>query len=141
MLKAILADHNLAGHLRALHDRIWLSPPWTELWQALSIRVETFESLGISPTLDDRSLWRYCQQEGLVLFTANRNSDGESSLNAALRDECTLDSLPVITLGDENRLWQDNRYAIQVAKRILEILYDIEQYLGAGRLYVPEPAR
>jgi hypothetical protein len=137
MLKAILADHNLAGHLRALHSRVWLSPEWNEFWQSLAIRIETYESMGLDTTTPDDELWRFCQREGMILFTANRNHDGDTSLDATIRRECTLDSLPVITLSDDQYFWHDPNYSRRVAIEILQVCMDVTRYLGTGRIYVP----
>ncbi|MCI0378721.1 MAG: hypothetical protein L0215_14025 [Gemmataceae bacterium] len=46
-------------------------------------------------------------------------------------------SLPVITFADPDRFLRDKAYAATTADRILEILFDIENFLGTGRLYVP----
>jgi hypothetical protein len=138
MLKAILADHNLAGHLRALHRRVWLSPEWIEIWQSLAIRIETLETLGLDPKTPDDVIWRLCQDMGWILFTANRNRDGDASLNATMQRENTLDSFPIVTVSDADRIWNDSNFAREVADKTLEICMDIHKYLGAGRLFVPK---
>ena len=44
---------------------------------------------------------------------------------------------PVPTLANDQRVLRDRPYAEAVADRLLEILFDIDNYRGTGRLYVP----
>ena len=62
---------------------------------------------------------------------------GEDSLEQVLREENTSDSLPVIAIGDPDRLLADRVYRNRCVDRILIILVDIENFMGAGRLFVP----
>ena len=80
---------------------IWLTDTWRELWFDLSISVESFESLGLR---SDATIWRTCQEQKLILITANRNADGPSSLETVIRDENQPESLPVMTLADARRV-------------------------------------
>ena len=73
----------------------------------------------------------------IVLFTANRNDDGPDSLETTIRTLNRPGLLPVITLADADRILRDKNYAATVADRVLELLFDMDQYLGSGRLYVP----
>jgi len=82
-------------------------------------------------------VWQTCQREDLVLLTANRNLEGEDSLEATLRAFNTLTSLPVLTLSTPAKILRDRDYAVRVADRLLEVLFEIERHLGAGRLYLP----
>jgi hypothetical protein len=43
-----------------------------------------------------------------------------------------VDSLPVITIGDADRFLADRVYRNRCVDRILEILLDIETWMGAG---------
>jgi hypothetical protein len=54
-----------------------------------------------------------------------------------IREENTVDSLPVITIGDADRFLADRVYRNRCVDRILEILLDIETWMGVGRLFVP----
>ncbi len=45
--------------------------------------------------------------------------------------------LPVITIGDPDRLLRDRDYAQRVAAQLLEFLLDLENLRGTGQLYVP----
>nr|WP_283763514.1 hypothetical protein [Roseofilum halophilum] len=48
----------------------------------------------------------------------------------------TSTSLPVVTIGDLERL-DEFFYREQCIDRLLEIVLDIENYRGVGRLFIP----
>ena len=73
----------------------------------------------------------------MILLTANRSMRGEDSLEQVIREENTVDSLPVIAIGDADRFLADRVYRNRCVDRILEILLDIETWMGVGRLFVP----
>ncbi len=98
-----MADHDVEGHLQALL-KIWLSPTWIEVWIDADCQVETFDRLGIADDASDAEVWQLCQERNIVLITGNRNAAGEESLEATLRRFGTARSLPVLTIGDTNRL-------------------------------------
>ncbi|WP_083887006.1 hypothetical protein [Nodosilinea nodulosa] len=60
-----------------------------------------------------------------------------SDIEQVLREENTLDSFPVITIADADRFLADRVYRNRCVDRILEILLDIETWMGVGRLFVP----
>jgi len=72
-----------------------------------------------------------------VLITNNRNADGGGSLEHVIRNETTASCLPVFTLANAERIRTDGDYAERTAIRLLEYLFDIENYLGSARIYVP----
>jgi hypothetical protein len=135
-MRGILADINVGAQRDALLH-IWASEPWRDLWNARGLSVFTFPALGLSYDSSDALIWRTCQREGLVLITGNRNDDGSDSLEATIRNENKLDSLPVVTIADPNRTLRDRLYAEKVAERLLEKLIAIDDFRGAGRIYVP----
>jgi len=53
-----------------------------------------------------------------------------------MREENTPTSLPIITVGDRSRL-SEYGYRESCVERLLEIVFDIQDYLGAGRLFIP----
>lgn len=114
-----------------------LAGEWREVWLDLRLTVETFETVGLPDRADDAAIWRLCREKELVLITGNRNDDGPLSLEATLRSENTLNSLPVLTLADPQAAKRSPPYADRVVERLLEYLIDIEKYRGAGRLYFP----
>lgn len=135
MLK-IAADNDVIGQVAALVTRL-TRPPLDELWSALDPEVHDFESLGLLRDASDRSVWLACQRESVVLLTGNRNSEGPDSLEATIRDSNGPACLPVLTFSRPGRILRSGAYAERVAVRLLEYAYDLEQYRGAGRLYLP----
>ncbi|MGH7140160.1 MAG: DUF5615 family PIN-like protein [Pirellulales bacterium] len=135
-MTGILADANIEGHVEFLFDLL-TSDAWIEFWQALGIRYATFEAIGLTADAADDVVWQACQDNGYVLVTSNRNQKGANSLEATIRDRTACDSLPVLTLADAERFRNDREYAELVVASLLEILFDIDTYRGAGRLYLP----
>jgi hypothetical protein len=135
-MRGILADINAEGILTRLRS-IWLSTTRREPWLGLDLSVADFTTLGLPLDAPDPIIWRTCQREQLVLITGNRNDDVPDSLEATIRNENQPDSLPVITIGDTNRVLRARLYAERVAERLLEKLIAIDGFRGAGRLYVP----
>ena len=88
---------------------------------------------GLPANLPDQEIWRFVQTHRLLLITNNRNNEDETSLQATMWRENTLDSLPIITVSDKNALIQSD-YRQRVAHRLAEIIIDLENYLGAGRV-------
>ena len=110
------------------------SQGWLNL---LPIRFVTFKQMNLSIDSNDRVVWRLAQANQMILLTANRSMKGEDSLEQVIREENTVDSLPVITIGDADRFLADRVYRNRCVDRILEILLDIETWMGVGRLFVP----
>lgn len=73
----------------------------------------------------------------MILLSANRSMKGEDSLEQVIREENTVDSLLVITIGDSDRFLADRVYRTRCVDRVLEILLDIENWMGVGHLFVP----
>ena len=132
----ILADHNVEGHLQIL-IRCCSAPEWIDVWASLACQIDSFERLGLHHETIDTELWQLCQGHGIVLITGNRNADGPTSLEMAIRNFGTEESLPIITISDPKRLQKDREYAIAAAGRLLEYLSDLEGLRGTGRLYIP----
>jgi hypothetical protein len=135
-MRGLPADINVVAQVRALVSS-WSSDTWREFWLGLGLDVESFPTLGLPYESPDSSIWRTCQRERLVLLTGNRNNDGPDSLEAKIRNENQPDSLPVITIGDTDRVLNDRLYAEKVAERFLEKLIAIDDFRGTGRLNVP----
>ncbi|WP_340643465.1 hypothetical protein [Phormidium pseudopriestleyi] len=70
-------------------------------------------------------------------MTANRSMKGENSLEQVMREEMTFTSLPVITISDADRLLNDSEYRQRCAVRLVEIVIDIDVYMGVSRLFIP----
>ena len=132
----VMADHNVEGHLQAFIN-IWLSSEWDSVWLELSCEIESFDRLGIPHDMADTLLWKLCQQNSIVLLTGNRNAESDDSLDAAIKKMSTSNCLPVITIGDPDRIMRDRDYAEYAASQMLQYLLDIELLRGTGRLYIP----
>lgn len=96
----------------------------------------TFTDVGLRIDSSDRDVWSFAQEHHLILLTGNRNRAGEDSLEQIIRDENTSTSLPVVTVSVVNRL-KERVYREQCAERLAEIMLDIENNLGLGRIYIP----
>jgi hypothetical protein len=78
-----------------------------------------------------------CQKEQLVLVTGNRNADNPDSLEPVIRTENQANSLPIVTLANPQRIIRDRIYAEIAAEGPLGYLMRIDDFRGAGRIYVP----
>jgi len=132
----LLVDANLDGHADLLQMRL-RTDAWRELHDHLDIQFLHFEQAGLDRTTKDDRLWRWCQQQGLYLLTANRNLEAEDSLEATIRREGTAQSLPVFTFADADRIYQSAAYLDEVVESLLEYLLDEANYRGSGRLFLP----
>ena len=135
-MPTILSDHDVEGHL-AVMLAIWTSDDWRDFWETLNCTVETFGSLGISQRTPDSDLWQFCQDRQIVLLTGNRNADGEDSLETTIQRHTSPKSLPVVTIGDPDRVMVDRHYAEAAAVQTLDFLINIESLRGSKRLWVP----
>ena len=132
----LLVDANLDGHAKLLERRL-NSAIWLEFQRHLDIHFINLDQAGIDRTAQDDVVWRYCQQNGYYLLSANRNLEAENSLEATIRREGTSESLPVFTLADADRLCRSGIYVDEVVETLLEYLLDEGNYRGTGRLYLP----
>lgn len=128
-----LVDHNLEGHALLLSGNI-TSLGWLDL---LPIRFVTFEEIELAVTSNDRVVWCFAQTNHMVLLTANRSMKGKNSLEQVMREENTSTSLPVVTIGDADRVLTDPDYRNRCVDRLIEIAFDIDDYRGAMRLFIP----
>ncbi|MFM7713146.1 MAG: ACP S-malonyltransferase, partial [Microcystis sp.] len=88
-------------------------------------------------TSDDRVVWRYAQANQMILITANRSMKGKDSLEQVMREENTPTSLPVVTIGNIERLLAEPDYRDRCVNRLVDIVVDIEDYQGARRIFIP----
>ena len=129
----LLADHNLEGHAHLLFGTLQVMG-WADL---LDLRLVTFAEIGMAQDTADREVWRRAQVLDMLLLTDNRNNEGPDSLEQTLRDEQSPTSLPVLTVGNAERLLTDRHYRHACAERLVEILVDLERYVGTPRIYIP----
>lgn len=128
----VLLDH----HLKKQGILLWATMGSTGWLKLLDIPMLTFDDVGLPINSHDRDVWRFAQEKQLILLTGNRNKDGADSLEQTIRDENMPDSLPVVTIGITDRL-EERLYREQCAERLVEIVLNIEDYLGVGRVYIP----
>jgi hypothetical protein len=128
-----LIDHNLGGHAEILFGSL-ASQGWVDM---LSIQFFTFQEMKLPINSSDRIVWRLAQAHQMMILTANRSMKGEESLEEVLREENGMTSFPVITIGDANRLLSDRSYRNRCGDRLIEILLELEIWMGVGRLYIP----
>ena len=101
-----MIDHNLRGQALILFGAIG-SQGWLDI---IPIRFVTFVEMDLSIDSDDRSVWRLAQENQMILLTANRSMKGKDSLEQVMREENTSVSLPVMTIGNADRLLYDSEY-------------------------------
>lgn len=106
---------------------------WLEM---VPLRLVTFADVGLAFDSSDREVWRFAQAQEMLLLTDNRSMQGTDSLEQTLREENTPTSFPILTIGSLDRL-DERRYREQCVIRLVEIVLDLEYYLGASRLYLP----
>ncbi len=135
-LLRILSDINAVGDVKRL-VRLLKHGRWGDMWAELEIDLLEFADLALPDDASDSAIWDACQDKGAVLITRNRNADGPDSLEMTLRGRNAIDSMPVFTLADPDRIQRDRIYAKLVADSLIEHLFDLETYRGAGRIYLP----
>jgi len=128
-----LVDHNLKGHALVLFGAI-ASEGWLDI---VPIRFVTFAEMDLSIDSDDRVVWRLSQENQMILLTANRSMKGKDSLEQVMREENTSASLPIITVGNADRLLNDSEYRGRCVESLIEIVLDIDSYRGARRIFIP----
>ncbi len=84
----------------------------------------------------DRLVGFYTQENQMMILTANRNMKGDDSLEQVRREENTADSFPVLAIGDIARLVEFD-YRERCVERLVVIVLDVDNYMGAGRLFIP----
>jgi len=131
-VNTILVDHDIEGQILILWGSL-AAEGWLEF---CPLQLVTFVQTGLPVDSNDRTVWRFAQAQGMILLTHNRNMRDEDSLEQTLREENRLTSLPVITVSRVDRL-RERTYRERCAVRLVEIVLEIEQYLGAGRLFIP----
>jgi len=127
-----LVDYNLDGYALVFLGML-AKLGWLEL---ISVEFITFQEAGLPMDSSDRIVWRYAQENQMIILTANRNMKGDDSLEEVMREENTENSFPVVTIGNLRR-FDEFDYRERCVERLIEIILDIEQYMGVGRLFIP----
>lgn len=128
----ILVDHNLEGYA-VIIAVILANGGWLDL---IPIRFVMFPEIGLAINSSDPVVWRVAQENQMILLTANRSMEGENSLEETIRNQNTPTSLPVLTIGSLDRL-AEREYREKCRLRLFDIILNIENFLGVGRLFIP----
>ena len=128
----ILVDHNMEGQAVMLWGT-FVAEGWLGV---LPIVFARFTDVGLTFDSSDRTVWHFAQDHRMLLLTVNRSQRGEDSLEQVIREENSLTSLPVLTIGNVARI-VERTYRVRCVARLLEIVLDLENYLGTGRLFLP----
>lgn len=128
----VLLDNDLAGFQTLLAGALE-STGWSEYQLVEFIMLG---DVGLDRATKDRDIWRHCQLHSLLLLTANRHQDDPDSLEQTINEENTPDSLPVITISDQQRL-HNAAYREACLESLLTIVLELNNHLGTGRLYIP----
>jgi len=128
----ILVDHNLKGQALLLWGTL-AAEGWLAL---LPLRLVTFEDVGLPMHSNDRTVWQFAQTNRMLLLTGNRSMRESHALEQTIREENTATSFPVITVASAERL-DERLYRERCGSRLVEMILDLDNYLGVGRLFIP----
>ncbi|MEM7538146.1 MAG: ACP S-malonyltransferase [Chloroflexota bacterium] len=128
-----LSDYNMEGHAKALWKTLQ-QDGWLEL---LPLNLLLFKDAGLDEDMSDRDLWRYVQENRIILLTGNRSNNDADSLQQTMDDENTPTSLPVLTIANLDNVRKYRFYRERCAERIAEIVFDLDNYLGSARVFIP----
>lgn len=127
----VLLDNDVGGFrsrlAKSFHDTRWD--------EYLTVNFVTMTEVGLDRQAKDREIWRFCQSNGFILLTGNRNKDDDTSLAQTLQEENSAGSLPVITVADKDRL-RERDYRESCIHKLMVILIELDNHLGTGRLYI-----
>ncbi|MEM9542454.1 MAG: ACP S-malonyltransferase [Cyanobacteria bacterium P01_E01_bin.42] len=127
-----LIDSTLEGYapilIRSLTKRGWL--------ELLPLRFMTLQEVGLARDSSDRAVWNYARQHQTLIFTSQQNMRGRDSLEREMRDNNTQNSFPTITIENLSRLEEYN-YRERCLDRLIEIILEIEKYMGVGQIFIP----
>jgi hypothetical protein len=122
----------MEGQAALLWDML-VAEGWPDL---VPLTLATFKEVGLPLRSSDREVWRFAQSQHMLLLTNNRNMDDADSLEITIREESTAASLPVLTVGNLDRI-NDSEYRRRCAERLVDIVLDLNRHLGVGRLCIP----
>ena len=77
-----LIDHNIEGQAKLLFSSIQTSG-WLEFF---TIRFILFSEVQLAIDSSDRIVWKFAQENNMILLTANRSMKGEDSLEQVIRE-------------------------------------------------------
>ena len=128
----ILIDHNIEGQAKLLWDTF----KNTGLLELCETEFVMFGDVGLEININDRQLWHFAQNNQMLLLTDNRSDNEEDSLEQTIRQENMPTSLPILTVGKISRM-NKRLYREQCTERIAEIILELKNYQGTGRIFIP----
>jgi len=72
----------------------------------------------------------------MILLTGNRSMKDKDSLEKTIRGENTPTALPVLTIANVDHMVQ-KKYRERSIAKLLEIVLYLDNYRGAGRIFIP----
>ena len=136
-MQIVLSDHDCEGQAQAIYNALI----WLGLTPLIPIDLRRFHEVGLHIGADDETIWRLCQEQGYLLLTGNRSTKaGSKSLERVISRLVTPHSLPVLTIGDLQRVLHDREYCERCAVQLAEIVLDLEIHRGTTRLFIPGEA-
>lgn len=127
-----LSDHDIEGQAGSLWKTL-KSEGWLEL---VPLRLVTFKEVGLPSDSSDQVVWQFAQINKMILLTANRQMKEPESLAQTIRTENTLDSLPVITLANADRM-NERAYRERCAESLVDTILSLDNFRGVGRIFIP----
>lgn len=128
----VLLDNDITGFCEQLAGSL-RTTGWDEYGL---VELVTMKEASLELNTKDREVWRFCQRNGFILLTGNRNNDDDTSLTQTLLDENTATSLPVVTVTDKDRL-HEPAYRENCIYGLMEIILYLDRYLGTARQFIP----
>lgn len=128
----VLANYNLNRQAILLAGSL-VADGWPDL---VPIQLTTFKGIGLASDSSDRVVWQFAQSNGMLLLTGNRNAKGADSLEQVMREQNMPTSFLVITIGNPERV-NEYDYRERCIESLVEIVIDVQAYMGAGRLFIP----
>ncbi len=133
-MQQILSDHNCERHAQ----EIFYALQRLGYDALIPMTLNIFPDVNLPYSARDETVWRLCQEKGFLLLTGNRRiADEEDSLELTIRRLYAPNILPVLTIGDINRVLYDRNYCERCAIRLTEIVLDLDTLRGVTRLYLP----
>jgi predicted nuclease of predicted toxin-antitoxin system len=115
---------------------LWNTLKKAGLLNLIPMKMVMFSDVGLAENSNDRQVWRFAQANQMILLTDNRSANDPDSLEQTIREENKLDSLPVLTIGRLDRI-KENIYREKCAERMVEIVFELENHVGIGRVFIP----
>ncbi len=136
----VLLDNHY-GHLASIIERVWQQANVFVDLEREGVQIVKLAEV-LPHDTNDRTLWKFCQDQHCLLVTDDRSGRDPDGLQCVI-DECAqLDSLPVLTPGNRERVLKDSEYQRCVCLSIADVIVDViwfGKFLGEGRVFLPLP--